>query len=67
MKEAHMKTSPAPEPVAVQAAAAAVGLAIPAEYLGGVAETFGQLAVQARLLMDFDVLETIEPAAVFQA
>jgi hypothetical protein len=63
-----MKTSPALEPIAVvQAAAAAVGIAIPAEYLPGVAETFAQMAAQARLLMDFDAVDAIEPAGVFQA
>ena len=50
----------------VDAAAAAIGLAIPAEYRAGVVTSFAQNAAMAELLMSFDIADDTDPAPVFR-
>ena len=50
----------------VKAAAAAIDLAIPPEYLAGTVLNFGRSAVLARQLAAFPLPPDVEPAPVYE-
>ncbi|MEM6840279.1 MAG: DUF4089 domain-containing protein [Cyanobacteria bacterium P01_C01_bin.120] len=61
-----------PEPLAadlqmyVKQSAALLGLALPDEVFPQVVENFERVAIMAQPVLDFELPDTVEPAAIFE-